>query len=112
LALRRELLNTNEVAELLGFTPFTVRRYIQLRKLKAVKLMGSYRVRRTDLEQFLKAREIETEEELAAQEIEKPPARAPRPRANLVAKASAARSALQSKRKPTPRAPRRQREEV
>ena len=83
MALKRELLSTNEVAELLGFTPFTVRRYIQLRKLKAVKLMGSYRVRRTDLEQFLKAREIETEEELAALEIAKPPARAPRQRANL-----------------------------
>ena len=112
MALRRELLNTNEVAELLGFTPFTVRRYIQLRKLKAVKLMGSYRVRRTDLEQFLKAREVETEEELAALEIEKPPARAPRPRANLVEKTNAARPVPQPKRKPKHRAPRRQREEV
>ena len=50
---------------MLGISPFTIRRYIQLRKLKALKLEGSYRVRRSDLKQFLKAREIETEEELA-----------------------------------------------
>jgi len=108
LALKREFLSTNEVAELLGITPFTIRRYIQLRKLKAVKLEGSYRVRQTDLEQFLKAREVETEEELAAQEIEKPPAHAPRQRANLVAKTRVARPVPQSKRKPKARAPRRQ----
>lgn len=108
MALRRELLNTNEVAELLGFTPFTVRRYIQLRKLKAVKLMGSYRVRRTDLEQFLKAREIETEEELAEIEIEKPSARAARPRVSRVEKTGAARPAPSSKRPPKSHAARRQ----
>jgi excisionase family DNA binding protein len=105
-------LNTNEVAELLGFTPFTVRRYIQLRKLKAVKLMGSYRVRRTDLEQFLKAREIETEEELAAQEIEKPTVGALRRRPNPVEGKSVARSTPKSKLKPKPRATRRQSKEV
>jgi excisionase family DNA binding protein len=70
LALKREFLSTNEVADMLGLTPFTIRRYIQLRKLKAVKLEGSYRVRQGDLEQFLQAREIETEEELAASEVE------------------------------------------
>ncbi len=64
MALKREFLRTNEVAEMLGISPFTIRRYIQLRKLKAVKLEGSYRVRRADLKQFLTAREIETEEEL------------------------------------------------
>ena len=63
---KRELFTTNEVAQTLGISPFTIRRYIRLRKLKAVKLEGSYRVRQTDLEQFLKARELETEEELAA----------------------------------------------
>ena len=70
MALKRELLTTNEVAELLGISPFTIRRYIQLRKLKAVKLEGSYRVRRADLKQFLKSREIETEEESAALETD------------------------------------------
>jgi excisionase family DNA binding protein len=108
LALKRELLNTNEVAELLGFTPFTIRRYIQLRKLKAVKLMGSYRVRRTDLEQFLKAREIETEEELAAEPITPvviaPSRRGARPEAKR-----APRPARKTKGKA---ASRRQREEV
>jgi len=107
LALRRELLSTNEVAELLGFTPFTVRRYIQLRKLKAVKLMGSYRVRRRDLEQFLKAREIETEEELAAEPI--PPAAAPPRRAARTEPKRAPRAARKSKVKS---ASRRQREEA
>jgi excisionase family DNA binding protein len=68
LALKREFLTTNEVAEMLSISPFTIRRYIQLRKLKAVKLEGSYRVRQGDLEQFLKAREIETEEELEQEE--------------------------------------------
>ena len=68
MALKRVFLRTNEVAEMLGISPFTIRRYIQLRKLKAVKLEGSYRVRQADLDQFLRAREIETEEELAEEE--------------------------------------------
>ena len=70
MALKRVFLRTNEVAEMLGISPFTIRRYIQLRKLKAVKLEGSYRVRQADLDQFLRAREIETEEELAEEEEE------------------------------------------
>ena len=107
MALRRELLNTNEVAELLGFTPFTVRRYIQLRKLKAVKLMGSYRVRRTDLEQFLKAREIETEEELAVLDDEKPKGRVARQIANPAVKKSAPRPTSSPKVESKSRAPRR-----
>jgi len=66
LTAKREFFSTNEIAQILGISPFTIRRYIQLRKLKAVKLEGSYRVRRTDLDAFVEAREIETEEELAA----------------------------------------------
>lgn len=74
---KREFISTNEVAQILGISPFTIRRYIQLRKLKAVKLEGSYRVRRADLDDFLKAREVETEEELDAPESAetKPPLR-------------------------------------
>ena len=108
MALKRELLSTNEVAELLGFTPFTIRRYIQSRKLKAMKLEGSYRVRRTDLEQFLKAREIETEEELAAETI-KPAVIAPPRRVVRTETKRAPRAAHKSKVKS---APRRQREEA
>jgi excisionase family DNA binding protein len=63
-ASKRVFFSTNQVAQTLGVSPFTIRRYIKLRKLKAVKLEGSYRVRQTDLDHFLKAREIETEEEL------------------------------------------------
>ncbi len=64
--LKREFYSTNEVAQMLGISPFTIRRYIRLRKLKAVKLEGSYRVRQSELDKFLKERELETEEELAA----------------------------------------------
>lgn len=75
MATKREFFSTNEVAQTLGISPFTIRRYIRLRKLKAVKLEGGYRVRHADLEHFLKDRELETEEELAAldaeQEVEK-----------------------------------------
>jgi excisionase family DNA binding protein len=67
---KREFLTTNEVAQILGISPFTVRRYIQMRKLKAVKLEGSYRVRQTHLEEFIRARELETEEEFAARTAE------------------------------------------
>ena len=70
MAAKREFLTTNEVAQTLGLTPFTIRRYIRLRKLKAVKLEGSYRVRRAALKDFLQAREIETEEELVAMDEE------------------------------------------
>lgn len=61
---KREFLTTNEVAQILGISPFTVRRYIQTRKLKAVKLENSYRIRQSHLDDFIRAREIETEEEL------------------------------------------------
>ena len=65
---KREFYTTNEIAQILGLSPFTVRRYIQSRKLKAVKLEGSYRVRQSHLDQFIEGREIETEEELAEEE--------------------------------------------
>ena len=76
---KREFYTTNEIAQILGLSPFTVRRYIQTRKLKAVKLEGSYRVRQSHLDQFIEDRELETVEELAALEpaptpIEKKPA--------------------------------------
>ena len=63
---KREFYTTNEIAQILGLSPFTVRRYIQTRKLRAVKLEGSYRVRRSHLDQFINAREMETAEEFAA----------------------------------------------
>jgi len=53
-----ELYTTQEVADRLGISVFTVRRYIRAGKLKAVKLEGLYRVRRTDLADFLSQREI------------------------------------------------------
>jgi excisionase family DNA binding protein len=108
LALKREFFSTNEVAQILGISPFTVRRYIQLRKLKAVKLEGSYRVRKANLEQFLKAREIETEDELAALGATEAKAVAP-PEPKRPAKKT--RAARPLSRKPKARAASRKEEE-
>ena len=107
MALKREFLTTSEVAELLGISPFTIRRYIQLRKLKAVKLEGSYRVRRADLQKFLKAREIETEEELAAEEEAESPekSKAPRGAAPLTKPARPPRPIDRKTRRTPPGAP-------
>lgn len=49
---------TQEVADRLGVSVFTIRRYIRGGMLRAVKLEGLYRVRRGDLAAFLSAREI------------------------------------------------------
>ncbi len=93
MALKREFLSTNEVAELLGISSFTIRRYIQYRKLKAVKLEGGYRIRRTDLDRFLKAREIETEEELEEQErVNERRAAARRPTSSATSESTVRRS--------------------
>ena len=101
MALKREFLRTNEVAEILGISPFTIRRYIQLRKLKAVKLEGSYRVRQADLDLFLRAREIETEEELAQEEEEALSKDPSRRRAAVPVKTQRQRRKPEAKLKPT-----------
>lgn len=54
----RPYLTTEDIAEQLHISVYTVRRYIRSGKLKAVKLEGAYRVRREDFEQFLREREI------------------------------------------------------
>lgn len=51
-------MSTQEVADRLGVSVFTIRRYIRSGKLRAVKLEGGYRVSREDIAEFLKAREI------------------------------------------------------
>lgn len=63
MAVQREYLSPNEVAELLGVSPFTIRRYIKLGELKAVKLLGGFRVHREDLQRFLKAHEVNSTDE-------------------------------------------------
>jgi excisionase family DNA binding protein len=69
-AVQREYLSPNEIAELLGVSPFTIRRYIKLGELKAVKLLGGFRVHRADLQSFLKAHEVNsTEEPLSSEEV-------------------------------------------
>jgi excisionase family DNA binding protein len=60
---QREYLSPNELAELLGVSPFTIRRYIKLGELRAVKLLGGFRVHREDLQRFLKAHEVNSAEE-------------------------------------------------
>jgi excisionase family DNA binding protein len=54
---QREFLTTAEIADRLGLTQPTVRRYILHGKLKSVRLEGGFRVRLKDLEEFLQARE-------------------------------------------------------
>jgi excisionase family DNA binding protein len=51
-------LTTQEVADRLGISVFTIRRYIRAGKLRAVKLDGVYRLSREELAEFLKSREI------------------------------------------------------
>ena len=112
MASKREFYTTNEIAQILGLSPFTVRRYIQTRKLKAVKLEGSYRVRQSHLDQFIQSREIETVEELAALEQVKEPTAKPRPRVRPLEKRRAARlPARQPKLKPRAYPPTRRKEE-
>jgi excisionase family DNA binding protein len=50
--------STQELADRLGVSVFTIRRYIRAGKLPAVKLDGVYRVSREDIAEFLKSREI------------------------------------------------------
>jgi excisionase family DNA binding protein len=69
MAVQREYLSPNEIAEVLGVSPFTIRRYIKLGELRAVKLLGGFRVHRDDLQHFLKAHEVNpAEEELQPEE--------------------------------------------
>jgi excisionase family DNA binding protein len=69
-AIQREYLSPNEIAEYLGVSPFTIRRYIKLGELKAVKLMGGFRIHRADLQGFLKAHEVNpSEERLEPEEV-------------------------------------------
>jgi len=51
--LTTEYLTPKDIAQLLHVHEETVRRYIRMRQLPAVKLGGVYRVRREDLEKFL-----------------------------------------------------------
>jgi excisionase family DNA binding protein len=51
-------LSVQEVADRLGVSVFTVRRYIRAGKLRAIKLDGVYRLSRQHLADFLREREI------------------------------------------------------
>lgn len=63
MAIQREYLSPNEIGEYLGISPFTIRRYIKLGELKAVKLLGSFRVHKNDLQAFLKAHQVNPNDE-------------------------------------------------
>lgn len=90
MAVQREYLSPNEIAELLGVSPFTIRRYIKLGELKAVKLLGGFRVHRDDLQRFLKAHEVNaTEEELSPEET---PVATPAPELRTPKEANPAKS--------------------
>jgi excisionase family DNA binding protein len=53
-----EFYSPQEVADRLGVSVYTIRRYIRAGKLRAVKLEGAYRVGRDDLSAFLRDRRI------------------------------------------------------
>ena len=54
---KTEWLTVEQIADELGVHPETIRQYIRDGLLKAVQLKRSYRIRRTDYEDFLKRRE-------------------------------------------------------
>jgi excisionase family DNA binding protein len=68
-------LSVQEVADRLGVSVFTIRRYIRAGKLRAIKLEGVYRLSREDLGEFLKSREISAEPGLPGLAEPAPPAR-------------------------------------
>ncbi len=72
MAIQREYLSPNEIAEYLGVSPFTIRRYIKLGELRAVKLLGGFRVHRDELQRFLKAHEVNPAEEALSPEEQTP----------------------------------------
>lgn len=69
--IQREYLSPNEIAEYLGVSPFTIRRYIKLGELRAVKLLGGFRVHRNDLQAFLTAHQVNPAEEVLDAEEQK-----------------------------------------
>ena len=55
-------LSVEDIAKELGVHPDTVRSWIRERKLQATKLGRDYRIRRVDLDKFLKDRTITPDE--------------------------------------------------
>jgi excisionase family DNA binding protein len=68
-------LSVQEVADRLGVSVFTIRRYIRAGKLRAIKLDGVYRLGREDLVEFLRSREISAEPGVPGLAELPPPAR-------------------------------------
>ena len=68
-------LSVQEVADRLGVSVFTIRRYIRAGKLRAIKLDGVYRLGRDDLVEFLRSREIGAEPGVPGLAELPPPAR-------------------------------------
>jgi excisionase family DNA binding protein len=63
-----ELLDVEKVAEELGVHVDTIRKWIRERQLRAIKLgrRGGYRIRRSDLNEFLRKREtIEDDDDIS-----------------------------------------------
>lgn len=53
-----DILTVNEVAEYLRMNPMTIYRFAQQGRIPASKVMGSWRFRRTEIDQWLKSQEV------------------------------------------------------
>jgi len=58
-----KLLDVDEVAELLGVEPSTVRHYIRTKQLPAIRLGNQYRISEKDLQKFLDERRTDADQQ-------------------------------------------------
>ncbi len=76
------ILTSEQVAEILQVHPFTVLKYIKQGKLKGSKLGRMYRIRESDVEQFLNKQASASEKATTSTKTQEPKS-APKPAASL-----------------------------
>lgn len=55
-----EILTVNEVAEYLRMNPMTIYRFAQQGQIPASKIMGSWRFKRSEIDEWIKSREVQS----------------------------------------------------
>jgi excisionase family DNA binding protein len=58
-----EFISVDEAAKRLGLHPYSIRRFILNKELKAFRFGGMYRIRKTDSEEFIKTHATMDEDE-------------------------------------------------